>query len=65
MKRTKTIWTAIKEGHMGIIPAKFGQNPARCLDVVFKEIVDRHRTNDRLPTITIAHLEPMAQVQVS
>ena len=50
---------------MGIIPAKFGQNPARCLDVVFKEIVDRHRTNDRLPTITIAHLEPMAQVQVS
>ena len=28
---------------------------------VLKEIVDRHRT-DRLHPITIAHLEPMAQV---
>ena len=35
MQRTKTIWTIIKEGHIKIIPAKFGQNPTRSLgDVI-------------------------------
>ena len=28
MKRTRTIWATIKEGHKRIIPAKFGPNPA-------------------------------------
>ena len=28
---TFTIWTIIKEGHIRIIPAKFGQIPASCL----------------------------------
>ena len=30
----------------------------------FKEIVDRHLTDDRLPIITIPHLEPQAQVSL-
>ena len=62
------------QGNLNLVSEKSGKsqgillsiicgNPG--LDVVFKEIVERHRTNDRLPTITIAHLEPMAQVQVS
>ena len=46
---------------MRIIPAKFCQE-----EMSFKEIVDRDRTDrltdNGLPTITIAHLEPMAQV---
>ena len=31
MQRTQTIWTIIKEGHIRIIPAKFGQNPTSSL----------------------------------
>ena len=31
MQRTWTIWTIIKEGHMKIISAKFGQNPTSSL----------------------------------
>ena len=31
MQRTGTIRTIIKEGHIRIISAKFGQNPARSL----------------------------------
>ena len=31
MQWTGTIWTIIKEGHMRIIPAKFGQYPASSL----------------------------------
>ena len=31
MQQTITIWTIIKHGHIRIIPAKFGQNPASSL----------------------------------
>ena len=31
MQETGPIWTIFKEGHIKLIPAKFGQNPARGL----------------------------------
>ena len=34
MQWSWTIWTIIKEGHIRIIPAKFGQNQISNLDVI-------------------------------
>ena len=47
-----------------IYPAKFGQNPAGSLGVSFEEIVadEQQMTNKGHPTITKAHLVPIAQV---
>ena len=53
-----------KEGHIRIIPAKFGQNSASSLggDVIWSNCWRRTTTHNGHPTITIANHEPMAQV---
>ena len=52
--------TILKEGHIRIIPTKFGQNPASSLEEMsLKQLLT---TEDGHPMITIAHPEPMAQV---
>ena len=61
MQWTGTTWTIIKEGHIRIIPAKFGKNPAGSLGGDDKTTGDgRSMIQDGHPTITIAHHEPMA-----
>ena len=48
MQWTGTIWTILKEGHIRIIPTKFGQNPASSLgeDVVWSNCWDGRRTSN-------------------
>ena len=60
------MYNFIKEGHIRIIPAKFGKNPASSLGGdVFEAIVDNagHTTDNGHPVIAIALLEPKAQVR--
>ena len=59
---TGTIWTIIKDNHMRIIPAKFGQNPAYSIGDVLWSNCWLGTTHARHPIITIAHHEQMAQV---
>jgi len=54
-----TIWTTLVGDHLGIIPAKFGQNAisgfrGECLS---KKVYARQRTDDGKRLVTIAHSE--------
>ena len=69
MQWTETIWTTLKEDKPRIIPVKFGQNPISGLGVMlFKDCertdgqTDDDDEDDGRWVITIAHLEPSAQV---
>ena len=57
----QAIWTIIKEGHIRIIPAKFGQNPTSSLggDVILRQLL-ADNDDGRIP-ITKAHLVTMWQ----
>ena len=52
--------TTLKGDYPRIIPVKFGETPPSGLggDVIYRELL----TDEGHPMITIAHLEPMAQV---
>ena len=61
MQLAGPIQTIIEEVQRKIIPAKFGQNPASsCLKQLLTVL---RTTNNGHPMITIANLEPMAQVR--
>ena len=53
MQWTGTICTIIKEGHIRVIPAKFGSNPAS--SYIYKEMSFKAIVNDAHSMITIAH----------
>ena len=53
--------TILKEGHIRIIPPKFGQNPACSLGSNLKQLLT---TDKGHPMITIAHHELMAKVSL-
>ena len=61
MQWTRTIWTISKEGHIWIIPAKFGQNPASSLggDVLWSNC-SRRTTHGGRRTSNIHNTSPWA-----
>ena len=65
MQRTVPILTNDEDGYIRIIPTRFGKIQLVVLEeMAFETSVDegRHTTDDGHPKITIAHLEPLAQV---
>ena len=60
MQRTVLILTIVEKSYIRIIPARFGQNPASSFEAIVDE--GRHTMDDVHPMISIAHLEPLAQV---
>ena len=64
IQRIRTIFHNSKEGHRSIIHAKFSQNLARGEALILSTTDDSRRMmDDGHPMITIAHLEPLAQVR--